>query len=641
MRELIDKLNYYTKLYDEGHPEITDQEWDNLYFKLKKMEEETGIVYPDSPTQGISFEVLNALEKVEHNHPMLSLDKTKDMNEVYKFLGNNDFLTMCKMDGLTCSLRYLNGKLESAETRGDGTTGENILHNAKVVRNIPQTINYKDELIVDGEIICKYDDFVPFSVEYQNPRNFASGSIRLLDSAECAKRNLTFVAWDVIKGYDDIDSLSTRLTNLDKLGFEVVPWVASDDFDAKEFVRNLATEKGYPIDGLVFKFDSISFGKSRGSTGHHLKNAIAFKFYDEPVETHLQNIEWTMGRTGVLTPVAVFDDIDIEGTSVTRASLHNVNIMTGLLGTPYKNQLIKVFKANMIIPQVLEAEIKNPNIEEAEWLSVPVLCPYCGEPTHLETMESGTINLICGNENCGGKLINRLDHFCGKKGLDIKGLSVSTLEKLINWGWVNSISDIYKLARHRVDWYSKEGFGKASVDKILDAIVASTDIKEPWRLISAFGIPLIGSTASKALMKHFTLDEFIALAKDKYDFTVLDDFGSESNNAIWNYNFEEMDNMLENVFIVHETPKVKIEDNKCKDKTFVITGSLNHFNNRDELKEIIENLGGKVSGSVSAKTTCLINNDVNSTSSKNNKAKALGVPIISEDEFMKNYLDKN
>ena len=269
------------------------------------------------------------------------------------------------------------------------------------------------------------------------------------------------------------------------------------------------------------------------------------------------------------------------------------------------------------------------------------VCPYCGEPTHLETMESGTINLVCGNENCSGKLINRLDHFCGKKGLDIKGLSVSTLEKLINWGWVNSISDIYKLAQHRADWYNKEGFGKASVDKILDAIVASTDIKEPWRLISAFGIPLIGSTASKALMKHFTLDEFIALAKDKYDFTVLDDFGSESNNAIWNYNFEEMDNMLENVFIVHETPKVKIEDNKCKDKTFVITGSLNHFNNRDELKEIIENLGGKVSGSVSAKTTCLINNDVNSTSSKNNKAKALGVPIISEDEFMKNYLDKN
>ena len=223
MRELIDKLNYYTKLYDEGRPEITDQEWDNLYFELKKMEEETGIVYPDSPTQGISFEVLNALEKVEHNHPMLSLDKTKDMNEVYKFLGNNDFLTMCKMDGLTCSLRYMNGKLESAETRGDGTTGENILHNAKVVRNIPQTINYKDELIVDGEIICTYDDFVPFSIEYQNPRNFASGSIRLLDSAECAKRNLTFVAWDVIKGYDDIDSLSTRLTNLDKLGFEVVP----------------------------------------------------------------------------------------------------------------------------------------------------------------------------------------------------------------------------------------------------------------------------------------------------------------------------------------------------------------------------------------------------------------------------------
>lgn len=641
MRELIDKLNYYTKLYDEGHPEITDQEWDNLYFELKKMEEETGIVYPDSPTQGISFEVLNILEKVEHNHPMLSLDKTKDMNEVYKFLGNNDFLTMCKMDGLTCSLRYMNGKLESAETRGDGTTGENILHNAKVVRNIPQTINYKDELIVDGEIICTYDDFVPFSIEYQNPRNFASGSIRLLDSAECAKRNLTFVAWDVIKGYDDIDSLSTRLTNLDKLGFEVVPWVASDDGDAKEFVRNLATEKGYPIDGLVFKFDSISFGKSQGSTGHHLKNAIAFKFYDEPVETHLQNIEWTMGRTGVLTPVAVFDDIDIEGTSVTRASLHNVNIMTGLLGTPYKNQLIKVFKANMVIPQVLEAEIKNPNIEEAEWLSVPVVCPYCGEPTHLETMESGTINLVCGNENCGGKLINRLDHFCGKKGLNIKGLSVSTLEKLISWGWVNSISDIYKLACHRADWYNKEGFGKASVDKILDAIVASTDIKEPWRLISAFGIPLIGSTASKALMKHFTLGEFIALAKDKYDFTVLDDFGSESNNAIWNYNFEEMDNMLENVFIVHETPKVKIEDNKCKDKTFVITGSLNHFNNRDELKEIIENLGGKVSGSVSAKTTCLINNDVNSTSSKNNKAKALGVPIISEDEFMKNYLDKN
>lgn len=363
IKELIEYLNYHTKKYDEGNPEITDKEWDEKYFYLKELEDKYHIYYPNSPTQKINYEIVSSLEKVAHNHEMLSLEKTKSLEEIKDFLGAAPSLAMCKMDGLTCSLKYVNGELVSAETRGNGLIGENILHNAKVISSIPQTIPFKEELIIDGEIICTYSDFKEFSSEYKNPRNFASGSIRLLNSNECSKRKLRFIAWDIIKGLETFSLLSSRLLKLEKIGFEVVPYLYLGK-DEKvynislyvEILKKISVEMSYPIDGLVFKFDNIEYGKSLGKTTHHFKNAIAYKFYDETESTKLLNIEWTMGRTGVLTPVAIFEPVELEGTTVERASLHNLSIMDELLGKPYKGQKLWISKRNMIIPQIEKAE---------------------------------------------------------------------------------------------------------------------------------------------------------------------------------------------------------------------------------------------------------------------------------------------
>lgn len=371
IRRAIERLNHYTKLYDEGHPEITDKEWDDLYFRLQEAEQETGIYYPDSPTHAIIYQVVNNLEKVEHNHQMLSLAKTKDIEEVRSFFDNKDFIASAKLDGLTCSLRYLDGKLISAETRGNGTIGENIYHNALVIPSIPKVINYKNELVVDGEIICTYKDFEPFSNQYKNPRNFASGSIRLLDSAECAKRNLTFVAWDVIKGLDDIYD-EKSVFYLGFYGFKTIQYESSKSIkisnkildepldpveECIKRIKEWASNKGYPIDGVVFRFADKDYGNSLGATSHHFRHSIAYKFYDEEFETKLKNIEYTMGRTGILTPVAIFDPVDDGDSIIERASLHNLNIMKEILGEkPYRGQKIWVCKQNAIIPQVVKAE---------------------------------------------------------------------------------------------------------------------------------------------------------------------------------------------------------------------------------------------------------------------------------------------
>lgn len=351
---LVDKLNYYTKKYDEGEMLITDQEWDAMYFELYRLEQEYNIYLPTSPTQAISYQVVNALNKVKHNHPMLSLAKTKDWNEFIHYFGDKDVVGMIKVDGLTCSLRYLNGRLVSAETRGNGIEGEDILHNALVIQNIPKRIDYKDELIVDGEIICSLEDFEEFKDEFANPRNFAAGSIRLLDSKECARRKLKFIAWHVVSS--NWETVINNLTNLRSLGFSVVPWTSSFDWDAKEFLIEEAKNQGIPIDGLVGRFNNIAYGESLGATGHHSRAAYAFKFYDETYTSYLLDIEYTMGRTGILTPVAIFEPIDIEGSVCERASLHNLSIMKELLGTPYEGQKIWVSKRNMIIPQIEKAE---------------------------------------------------------------------------------------------------------------------------------------------------------------------------------------------------------------------------------------------------------------------------------------------
>ena len=652
IRFLVRYLNDCTEAYDKGNPKITDEEWDNKYFELKSLEEETGLILSNSPTQTINYDVVNALTKVEHNHKMLSLEKTKSVDEVTAFVGKKDFLVMCKMDGLTCSLTYRNGELVSAETRGNGLVGEDILHNTRVLPSIPHKIPYMDELVIDGEIICTYTNFEKFSSDYKNPRNFAAGSIRLLDSKECASRNLTFVAWDVLTPmmFDNGTEykLSQKLNYLVPFGFTVVPYAIGPAFyadDTKvemdmfiEQVTQMAQGYGYPIDGAVIKFDDCAYGRSLGETGHHFKNAMAYKFYDETYWSKLLDIEWTMGRTGVLTPVAVFEPIDMDGSTVERASLHNCSIMSQLFGPfgPHKYEEVEVFKANMIIPQI--KSVKQENLYEENAITDPTTCPVCGgEVMYRINLES--INLACSNPNCPGKLINRLDHFCGKKGLDIKGVSKATLEKLIDWGWLSDYTGIFELSRYKDEWVQKPGFGIKSVEKVLNSISAGAHC-ELHQFIAALGIPLIGSTASKELSKHFkTWDSFVAAAESDYPFYQLPNFGGEMHHSIVSFNYAEAKLMAEHYlnFNYTEENSVSVEGANLSGKTFVITGKLTHFKNRDEIKARIESLGGKVTGSVSKNTDYLINNDVNSTSSKNATAKSLGIPILSEDDFIQTF----
>lgn len=650
IRELIEYLNYHTKCYDEGHPEISDTEWDRHYFELQRLENEYSIYFNNSPTQSISYEVVNSLEKVAHNHDMLSLEKTKALNEVKDFLGNVPYLAMCKMDGLTCSLKYENGELVSAETRGNGKVGENILHNAKVIPSIPKHIPYTDTLIIDGEIICTKNDFKEFEEEYANPRNFASGSIRLLDAKECSKRKLKFVAWEVIEGIDEYSSLAKKLIMLSNWGFIIVPNCLGPAIDADgnpifldDFIEylTLASERySYPIDGIVFKFDDVEYGRSLGQTSHHFKNALAFKFADDTVKSRLFNIDWTMGRTGVLTPVAEFEDIELEGSVVSRASLHNLSVMWEVLGEkPYQGQEVDVFKANMIIPQIKSA-VQYDELEEdikVEFFDIPSVCPICGKPTAQKTDLASTF-LVCENPSCEGKLINRLDHFCGKKGLDIKGLSKATLEKLINWGWVSNYKDLFELKNYRAEWVKKPGFGAKSVDNILNAIESGRECELP-AFIASLGIPLIGSTASKEIVKVFPdWNSFITAVETNYHFWDIPNFGFEMHSAITRFDYTEAKELYDNYLAVNAAqPQSSEVDSALDGLSLVITGKLNHFKNRDELKALIEARGGKVAGSISGKTSYLINNDVNSSSSKNVSAKKLGVPIISEDAFIEMF----
>ena len=661
MREKIDLLNYHTTLYDKDENVWTDKEWDDLYFQLKKEEEKTGIIYPDSPTQSIHYSIVDKLKKVKHNHLMLSLDKTKNIKEVSDFVKNKTWIAMAKMDGLTCSLKYLHGELVSAETRGNGLIGEDVTHNAKVISSIPQKIKYTEELIVDGEIICTYEDFKPFEKTYKNPRNFASGSIRLLDSKECKNRHLTFVAWDSFcddKIYDEYlntpynvqITLSLKLQVLQDLGFTVVPHLTEyDEWSIEDAILTIRNEYNtiYPIDGVVIKYNDVDDYNAAGRTEHHFKGGLAYKFYDELYDTRLKYIQWTMGRTGVLTPVAVFDPIDIDGSTVERASLHNVSVMREILGDcAYCGEPLKIAKMNQIIPQVIEA---GPKYDYGYVIShggvsandVIERCPIChGEVEYIESSE-GVINAYCTNSNCEGKLVNRLDHFCGKKGLDIKGLSKATLGKFIEWGWVEKIEDLYYISeKFRSDFLLKPGFGVKSVTKILNAIEESKHTTLD-AFISAIGIPLIGRAVAKDLTNYFeTYEDFRDAVKDSsYHFYDLDNFGIEMENSIKNFDYAEADRLSKILYI--EAPVVNNNqiNNSLSGKTIVITGKLTKFKNRAELKSVIERHGGKVTDSISAKTNILINNDINSTSAKNKTAKARNIPIITEADFIQHYLE--
>ena len=630
MRNLIDKLNYYTKKYDEGKPEVSDKEWDNMYFELQTMERQMDKYFEDSPTQKVNYQVVNQLNKVEHNHPMLSLDKTKDINVVEAFVQNKNCIAMAKMDGLTCSLRYLNGKLVSAETRGNGIIGEDILHNALQVKNIPNKINFDKELIVDGEIICTYNDFKDFEAEYKNPRNFASGSIRLLDSKESAMRKLSFVAWDAIKGLEELDSLSDKLIMLKyNLNFTTVPYICCNNVEEQiNSIKKISYN--YPIDGIVFKYNNCKEYDAAGRTDHHFKGGIAYKFYDEEYETTLLDVEWTMGRTGVLTPVAILEPVEIDGTEVSRASLHNISIMKEL-GIKYQNTKVMVYKANMIIPQI--SKVLPYDAEKASVIKIPEICPICGGNTEIRK-DNDSEMLYCTNPHCEGKFINRLDHFCGKRGLDIKGLSTATLEKLINWGWISNFVDIYKLETKSNEWKTKAGFGEKSVERILGAINDSKNTTLE-AVIAAAGIPLIGRAVAKELCKYIeTYEDFRYKIEFGFDFTQYNGFGEAMSSSLLNFDYKEIDDVVDYALNIKQNQKEN-KSNSLEGITFCITGQLQLIKNRQILSNMIEERGGKVTSSVSSKTTYLINNDINSNSSKNMKAKELNISIISEKEILK------
>ena len=636
IRKLIDKLNYYTKLYDEGKPEISDKEWDTLYFTLQRLENCYNIYFEDSPTQRVNYQVVNELKKVKHSHPMLSLDKTKDIDEIKSFLGKKDFICMAKMDGLTCSLKYLNGKLVSAETRGNGIEGEDILHNALQVKNIPHKIDYKEELIIDGEIICTYNDFKGFEKEYKNPRNFASGSIRLLDSKESSMRKLTFIVWDIIKGFDE-DKLSNKLLKVNELGFTIVPFeINLPEYKTIEQIMEIVKKSSsiYPVDGLVFKYDNCNDYISAGKTDHHFKGGLAYKFYDEEYETTLEDIVFDIGRTGILTPVAKYKEIDIDGTICSKASLHNISVLEKTLHGPgWYGQRIKIAKANMIIPQIVWAEEDEVGIQK-QYIHLIDKCPICGEETSIHKDNDSEV-LYCDNPNCSGKLVNIIDHFAGKKGMDIKGLSKATIEKLIDWGWINNCKDLYSLKNYRNEWIKKSGFGVASVDKILNAIEESKHCNFE-KLISSAGILEIGTKVAKDLSKIYE-GSYVAFREDvknKYDFSNFDNIGEVMTNNLLSFDYTELDNIYKIVQDYYEHPQEEVKDNSLEGKVFCITGKTSIFKNRKELTEDIEAKGGKVTSSVTSKTNYLINNDKTSTSSKNLKAQELHIPILTEQDYL-------
>ncbi len=667
LKELTEQLNQYRDFYyNNSKSLVSDKQYDDLFDELQSLEKETGIIMSNSPTKTVGYEVKSKLEKIKHSHLMLSLDKTKSVDELREFAGNKNCLLSLKMDGLTVLLTYENGELIQAETRGNGEEGEIITHNAKVFDNIPLHIGYLGHLEIEGEAIITYKDFEDINTKlsenekYKNPRNLVSGSVRQLDSNIAAQRHIKFIAWKVPKIEDYIKSDNSflfRLQFVKKLGFDIVPFytytnISSDSENLDEMIESLkrqAKEKEYPIDGLVMVYDDIAYGESLGMTGHHPKHSLAYKFYDDIYPTELLNVEFTMGKTEILTPTAIFKPVEIDGTSVERASLHNISIMQEL-GISHKGQIVNVYKANQIIPQIDSVEPDNIKITD-ENIIIPIeICPICGADTKI-IKENNRKVIICTNPDCKGKLLGKLTHFVSKNAINIDGLSEQTLQKFIELGWLNSFQDIYHLSEYKDEMSKLEGFGKRSVEKLLDAIEKSRNITLD-RFICAISIPKIGKNNAKIMANKFgNFDNFkkwmyyfsdnnmddIELSNYEYliDWTTINGFDEKIHRAITRFISENANTLysLLDEFIFEESNNTNGE--MLNNKIFVITGSLTHYKNRNELISIIESLGGRVSGSVSTKTSFLINNDTESNSSKNRKAKELGVSIISEEDFIK------
>lgn len=657
MQGMVSILNEASDAYyNTGNPIMSDEQFDARLGDLQELEKETGFVLSNSPTHNVGYKVLAELQEIEHSHPMLSLEKCHSVDDIIKFSNGKELVASIKLDGLSVSLEYQDGFLVKGETRGNGYVGSDITEHVKQFQNVPLKINKQGTYVIDGEAIINDFDFKEINKngEYKNSRNLASGTLSSLDTKLVAQRKLRFFAWDVIRDDDNTSSSNNMVNNLEQaqeLGFDVVPYWFVKDMDVKvktenlqntiEYIFDYAKDDGLPCDGVVFKYNDIEYGKSLGKTEHHFKNGIAYKASDEATKTTLTDIEWTCGKHGNLTPVAIFYPVELDGTRVERASVHNVSILTKL--DLHIGDVIEVVKSNKIIPQV-KRNVSADNREalgiESDYIAIPSYCPICGRPTEIKQDNDSKV-LVCTYDDCQGKLLGKLTHFVSKNAMNIDGLSEATLEKFIDLDFIDSFIDIYELKNNfDKDIEILPGFGKKSANKLFDAIEKSKTTTLD-RFIYSLSIPLIGRAVSKDIAKYCNGDvniflKELSLSYGGRNFTDIDGFGEEMYSSIHSWWDRNKDMTLE---LIEYLTFIKPSDNGNSDilkrKTFVITGSLNHFNNRDELKEKIESLGGKVSGSVSSKTSYLLSNDVNSNSSKNKKAKDLGIPIMTEDEFLK------
>ena len=637
MKELIEILNNASRLYYQySTPIMTDFEYDKLYDELEKLEKETNTVLSNSPTQNVEPEAIDSLVKVEHPAPMLSLSKTKSISELASFLGNQEGLLSWKLDGLTIVLTYKDGKLSSGVTRGNGIIGEVITENVKKFKNIPLTIPYKGTLVVRGEAVIKYSDFNKMNEEldddssqYKNPRNLCSGSVRQLDSKVTAKRNVNCIIFALIESEKKFKLKSEEFEWLKSLGFDVVEYhkVTSNNLEEQVlYFKNKINEYDIPSDGLVLLYNDIEYGKQLGTTAKYPKNAIAFKWQDETAETKLIDVDWLVSRTGLINPVAVFEPVELEGTIVSRASLHNVSILQGLsLGI---GDTILVYKANMIIPQIAD------NLTQSNSLTIPNKCPVCNHEARI--ISSNDVKyLYCMNDFCPAKLVKRLSQFTSRNAMNIEGLSDAIINKLADEGLIKTYADIYNLKRYKNDIISFEGFGEKSYDNLINSIEKSRNVKLA-NFIFALGIPDIGLSRAKLICKNYSNDINKIRNLTFEELSKIDGIGEIIAKG-WIDTFNNNDFIKELELLLKEVnfTDTSIDNNQpLKDLTFVITGSVNNFTNRDELVEYIESYGGKVVKAISNNVNYLINNDITSTSTKNTKAKELGIKIISENDLM-------
>ena len=640
MKELGEKLREAARAYYQEDREImSNVEYDALYDTLSALEKETGIVLADSPTVNVGYEAVEQLPKEEHERPMLSLDKTKEREALREFIGEHPTLLSWKLDGLTIVLTYENGELIKAVTRGNGIVGEVITNNARVFKNIPLKISFKVRLVLRGEAIITYSDFEKINetigdadAKYKNPRNLCSGSVRQLNNEITAKRNVRFYAFSLVsaEGVDFRNSREVQFRWLNEQGFEVVEYrkVTAETLDeAMDYFAEAVTTNDFPSDGLVALYDDIAYGESLGTTAKFPRNAMAFKWADEMRDTRLLEIEWSPSRTGLINPVAIFEPVELEGTTVSRASVHNISIMKELkLGI---GDTIRVYKANMIIPQIAE------NLTGSGNAPIPHTCPACGQETVVKK-ENDVECLFCVNPECPAKKIKSFGLFTSRDAMNIDGLSEATLEKFIARGFIHDFGDIFEISRYKDEIVEMEGFGQKSYDNLMESLERAKETTLP-RVIYSLGIANIGLANAKVICRHFDNDLDRIRHASLEEVSDIDTIGPVIAGNLVAYfkdedNNRRLDHLMSFLHIQEDSPK---QEQIFEGMNFVITGSLVHFGNRSEAKELIESLGGKVTGSVTKKTNYLINNDIQSNSSKNKKARELGIPILSEEDFRK------